>query len=120
MTTARILRASQCEKAEADWGSLTWYAGAKLGNCEEMTIGQCVIRPGQENPLHRHPNCSEVLVVLQGTVLHTIEEGKQVELGPGDTITLPPNLPHKARNVSDADAVLLIAFSSADRETKGE
>ena len=39
---------------------------------------------------------------------------------PGDTITLPPGLAHNAKNISDEEAVLFIAFSSADRETREE
>jgi quercetin dioxygenase-like cupin family protein len=120
MVNASILKADKCEIVTAEWGTLTWFAGAKLQNSQDMTLGKCVIKPGCENPMHSHPNCSEILVVMQGTILHTIEDGKEVELKPGDTITLPPNLPHKARNTSDDDAVLLIAFSSADRQTKGE
>jgi quercetin dioxygenase-like cupin family protein len=117
---ATILRAEQCEIVEAEWGTLTWYASAKLGNADEITVGKCVIRPGRENPLHSHPNCAEVLVVVQGCIAHTIEGGREVELGPGDVITLPVNLPHRARNVGREDAVLAIAFSSADRQTQGE
>lgn len=120
MGKARILRANQCEAIEADWGCLIWYASGSLGNSGDMTVGKCVIRPGCENPLHSHPNCSEVLVVLQGRIAHTIEGGKSVELEEGDVITLPTNLPHRARNIGEADAVLLIAFSAADRQTKGE
>ncbi len=82
-----------------------------------MTVGKCVLKPGQENPLHRHPNCSEMLVVLQGTIEHVIEEGREVRMGPGDCINLPVNLPHRARNVGSDDALLMISFSSAYRET---
>ena len=120
MSKATILRATECDTVEADWGRLTWYASASLGNSSDMTVGKCVIRPGGENPLHSHPNCSEVLVVLKGRVAHTIEGGETVELDHGDVITLPVNLPHNARNTGEEDAVLLIAFSSADRQTKGE
>jgi len=46
--------------------------------------------------------------------------GKSVELNEGDVITLPTNLPHQARNIGQTLAVLLIAFSSAERRTRGE
>ena len=119
MNRAKILRSIECETVEADWGCLTWYASGELGNSDEMTVGKCVIRPGCENPLHSHPNCSEVLVVLQGKIVHTIEWGQEVELDQGDVITLPPDLSHKARNVAGEDAILFIAFSSGNRRTKG-
>lgn len=120
MRKACILRAADNEVVEAPWGALTWYASAKLGNSDELTVGKCIIRPGCENPLHSHPNCSEVLVVAQGKIVHRIEDGKEVELSAGDVIALPPNLPHSARNIGSEEAVLFIAFSSAHRETRGE
>jgi quercetin dioxygenase-like cupin family protein len=120
MKNATILRARDCHTVEADWGCLTWYANGDLRNSGDMTVGKCVIKPECENPMHSHPNCSEVLVVLQGRILHAIEDGNSVELNEGDVITLPSNLPHQARNIGEADAVVLIAFSAADRQTRGE
>ena len=112
--------ARDIETNSFDWGSLTWYANAAAGNSAEMTVGKCVIKPGAENPPHRHPNCIEVLVVMQGIIDHRIEEGATVRLHAGDCISIPVNLPHNARNVASEDAVLLVTFSSADRQTIGE
>jgi quercetin dioxygenase-like cupin family protein len=120
MNSATIVRADECERVQADWGNLTWFASGQLGNSEEMTVGRCVIKSGRSNPLHSHPNCSEVLVVSEGRIAHVIEDGEEVELGQGDVITIPPQLPHNARNIGDSEAVLFIAFSSADREAEGE
>ena len=120
MGKAIVVTCDNCEVVEADWGSLTWYANATRGNSQEMTVGKCIIHPGKENPLHSHPNCSEILVVMQGKISHRIEDGKEVEMHPGDVITVPPNLPHNARNIAQEDAVLFVAFSSAHRETRDE
>jgi mannose-6-phosphate isomerase-like protein (cupin superfamily) len=117
MDKAEIRRDGETQKLPFEWGSLTWFANAALGNSEDMTVGKCVLKPGEGNPLHYHPNCSEVLVVLQGTIEHVIEEGRTVELNTGDCINIPVRLPHRARNISSDDAILLIAFSSAHRET---
>ena len=35
----------------------------------------------------------------------------------GDAITLPRGMPHRARNLSEEDAILSISFDSADRQT---
>ena len=120
MKKATVLRSDQCGGVKGDWGNLTWYASAELGNSQEMTIGKCIIKPGCENPYHSHPNCSEILVVMEGKIKHKIEDNQDVELNPGDVITIPPDLPHNAKNISDEDAVLFIAFSSADRKSKEE
>ena len=78
-------------------------------------VGQ-VIRPGRMNPRHYHPNCDEVLHVLQGEILHTMDDDA-AELTQGDTVSIPANVIHNARNIGEVDAILLICFSSADRQT---
>ena len=116
----QIVTADQAENVVFDWGQLTWYADHKLGNSEEMTVGRCVLKPGCGNPRHYHPNCSEILVVVQGQIRHTSAEGKETELMQGDTVTIPRNVWHCAVNIGREDAILFIAFSSAERLTVGE
>jgi len=120
MKSAKLLRAHQAQVQETDWGRLTWLASGKLGNSGTMTVGRCLIRPGKANPRHNHPNCEEVLHVLAGRIVHTLDEQREVELSVGDTIAVPPNLVHNARNIGAEDAVLAICFSSPDRQTRGE
>jgi quercetin dioxygenase-like cupin family protein len=115
-----VLRAGQAEVIETDWGRLTWLASGKLGNSGSMTVGQCLIRPGQANPRHSHPNCEEVLYVLAGRIAHTVDGGREAELSAGEVVSVPPNAIHNARNIGTEDAVLAISFSSSDRQTKGE
>ena len=38
-------------------------------------------------------------------------------MGPGDTIVVPPNVVHNARNEGDGTAVMSILFSTPDRQT---
>jgi len=119
--TLQVLAADQAEVIDTEWGQLTWWASAELGNSPDMTVGRCILKPGMANPLHSHPNCSEVLVVMQGRITHTVDAvGNDVEMGPGDTISASPNVLHRARNIGDEEAILFIAFSSADRQTQGE
>jgi len=119
-TAIQILPSAQSQSLTFDWGNLTWFASRELGNSTEMTVGRCVLRPGCANPRHYHPNCTEILVVVQGRVRHTNADGMEAELGEGDTVTVPANIWHRATNIGDKDAVLYISFSSADRQTVGE
>jgi quercetin dioxygenase-like cupin family protein len=120
MARCSLLPAPKTKTASFPWGSLTWFASAELGNADGLTVGRCVIRPGKANPRHRHPNCEEVLHVLAGRVAHEIGDGTEAEMGPGDTVTAPAGVPHCARNVGDVDAVLMVCFSSAQRQVLGE
>jgi quercetin dioxygenase-like cupin family protein len=117
---ATLSPAARAQVVSADWGELTWFASAELGNSSALTVGRCVLRPGRENPRHQHPNCDEVLVVLAGRIRHTLAGGEDTEMGPGDTITIPAGMAHRALNIGREDAVLLITFTSARREVVGE
>lgn len=100
-----------------DWGQLTWYASADQKNSEDLTVGECLIKPGMSNPRHYHPNCSEVLVVRKGRIKHTVDHGEAVLMEEGDTITIPKDTGHNATNIGDSDAILIVTFSVADRKT---
>ena len=111
-----ILRAADAAHVPMESGALTWLASRALGNSETMTVGRAMLPPGGMSPRHFHPNCEEVLHVLQGRILHTIG-GDKAGLADGDTMTIPAGVVHNARNIGDTEALLLICFSSADRET---
>lgn len=115
-----VTRVDQLQEINTDWGQLTWYASAELANSQTMTVGECRIKPGCENPGHHHPNCDEVLVVRQGTILHSIAGEESVEMHEGDVISIPDGVKHNARNIGNDEAVLLICFNAADRKTVGE
>ena len=119
MSAIVIIPAAQAQHLAFDWGELTWFANQSIGNQSDITVGRCVLKAGCENPLHYHPNCSEVLVVVEGTIEHTAPDGKVVVMHPGDVASIPPNVVHHARNIGAGDAVVWISFSSATRETVG-
>ncbi len=119
LDAAVVTRASQNEVIEFPWGRLTWYVSGKLGNSDTLTVGRAVIRPGEQNPRHHHPNCDEVLRVVQGRILHSMGD-RTVEMSAGDTVSIPTGVIHNARNLGNEDAVLDISFSSADRQVVGE
>jgi quercetin dioxygenase-like cupin family protein len=102
-----------------EWGHLEWYVSAEIGNSETMTVGKCVLNPGQANGRHSHPTCDEILQVLKGKVIHTWN-GEEFEMNEGDVVSIPSGVVHNARNVGDGVAELSISFSSAYRTTVDE
>jgi quercetin dioxygenase-like cupin family protein/type 1 glutamine amidotransferase len=101
------------------WGKLEWFASRELGNSTSMTVGIATISPGKENPVHRHPNCDEILHVLQGQIMNRVGD-KEYEMHAGDTVTIPEGTPHNARNIGKDDAVLSISYNTPDRIAIGE
>jgi quercetin dioxygenase-like cupin family protein len=114
--TATVVTATEYRVEESAWGSLTMFVSGAQWNAEFLSVGRCVIKPGCANPRHYHPNCEEVIHLLQGHVLHEIGDGSAVELFAGDTISVPTGVPHSARNLDDTDAILHVSFSSAERK----
>jgi quercetin dioxygenase-like cupin family protein len=116
----QLLSSERAEKLDFDWGGLTWYASGSLGNSSQLTVGSCRLNPGCSNPRHYHPNCSEILVVMQGSIRHTMADGTESEMKPGDTVAVPPNVWHRATNIGQSEALLFVVFSSADRQAVSE
>jgi quercetin dioxygenase-like cupin family protein/type 1 glutamine amidotransferase len=116
---AVVIRGADAQVIQYPWGHLTWYVSRALKNSDTMTVGEAVIKPGQENPRHFHPNCDEVLHVLKGHIINTMGD-ESVEMNPGDTVNIPAGIHHNAKNIGTEDAVLAISYSSADRQVVGE
>ncbi len=113
---ASVRREHESIREVFEWGELVWYANAKLGNSEHVTLARCTIKRGHSNPRHRHPNCSEVLHLERGRLVVSLEGDEQVELQAGDSITFMPNQAHGARSTGAEDAVMWLVYSSPSRE----
>jgi quercetin dioxygenase-like cupin family protein len=116
---AVVTKPAENEVIPQEWGSLSWYTSAKLKNTRTLTSGLAVLKPGQTNPRHFHPNCDEVLHVLQGKIRHSMND-KTAEMSAGDTVSIPSGVVHNAANIGAEDAILAISFSSAYRVVIGE
>ena len=97
------------------FGSVHWASREGDPPGAEMTVGVALFNAGRSNPRHLHPNCEEVVFVLDGRVSHTLGSEKAV-LEAGDMIVIPRGVPHQVLNESDAPARCLILFSSPDRQ----
>lgn len=97
-----------------DWGTLQWLASGALGAAQ--TVGVCQLFAGSANPLHYHPNCEEILYVLEGAGKHLLGE-EWVPVRPGSVVRIPVHMKHKLVNTGPDTMRTLIVFSSPDRET---
>lgn len=116
MKRIAVVGSNETDTTPHDWGYISFFASDTVGPASDQSLGKCVIFPGKALPKHFHPNCSEVVHVLQGRITHTVAPDEVAELYAGDTIIVPAGFAHQARNVGDENAVLLIAFSAARRE----
>jgi quercetin dioxygenase-like cupin family protein len=114
--SSAVTSVNSYEVEPTPWGRLVWMVAGRLGNSTTMTMGKCFIAPGSANPRHYHPNCDEVLHVLHGDIEHSLN-GHTFRMSAGETLNIPMGSRHNARNIGKDEAALLIAFSSADRQT---
>lgn len=115
---SQVVKKENNKVVDMPWGQLRWFTSAELKNSRTMTTGMAIIKPGQSNPRHFHPNCDEILHVISGKISHTMNE-VTVEMNAGDTVSIPQGVLHNAANIGTDDAVLGISFNSAYREAVG-
>jgi quercetin dioxygenase-like cupin family protein len=103
------------EVQEYDWGWIRWLMNAQLDPQAQMTFGIVQLNAGELNPVHRHPNCEEVLYVLKGRCEHRL--GKQtVVLKPGDVLRIPQGVPHAAKVIGDEPMQAVIVYNTGARQ----
>ncbi|SPE24384.1 Cupin 2 conserved barrel domain protein (fragment) [Candidatus Sulfotelmatomonas gaucii] len=88
---------------------------SKLDPATSQTFGIVQIDPGKRNPLHKHPNCEELLYVLSGS-FESVVGSRRVVLHAGDIIRIPPNVPHQGINNTNAPMRAVISYSSGVRQ----
>ncbi|MEI7548116.1 MAG: cupin domain-containing protein [Actinomycetota bacterium] len=67
-----------------------------------------VWKPGRGNKLHKHPNVDGLWFVLAGrAVFYTDDDQLVAELGPGESILIPRQFPHRIESIGDNDLEIL-------------
>lgn len=118
VTFDNVVRSVQeVEPRTMSWGQLVWLIGETQTPGAEQTFGVVTILPGKRNPLHVHPNCEELLYVLDGEAEHKLGD-QTFSIKAGDVIRIPRGTPHWARATGDTSLVAVISFSAANRQTE--
>lgn len=99
-----------------DWGSIQWLMSEKLVPGAAMTFGIVEIKAGVSNPTHIHPNCDEILFLIEGKLDHRLGD-ETIPMRAGDAIYVPMGIIHGALNTGASVARMVVAFSSGDRQT---
>jgi quercetin dioxygenase-like cupin family protein len=96
------------------FGSVHWAVRAGDPEGAEQTAGLAVFDAGKGNVEHVHPNCEEIVFVLDGGVEHTLGD-QSTTLSEGDLIVVPRGVPHRLFNHGPGAARAFVLFSSPDR-----
>jgi quercetin dioxygenase-like cupin family protein len=65
----------------------------------QVTVARFFLRKGATVPEHKHPN-EQIAFVLSGAMRFVLE-GKPITLRTGETLCIPPNVPHSAEALED-------------------
>jgi D-lyxose ketol-isomerase len=89
-------------------------------NTDRYCAKELVLYPGQTCPEHRHPpfegtpGKEETFRCRTGSVTLWVDGAGELELGPGDQHTIPPDTLHRFR--AGAQGAVVTEFSSASRD----
>lgn len=88
----RFTRASDARRHEPVPG-----LSGRVVHGETMTIVTWDLPAGTEIPLHEHAQ-EQILRVVSGAIQLTVAAQSR-RVGPGDTVVIPPRVPHEARTL---------------------
>jgi quercetin dioxygenase-like cupin family protein len=74
---------------------------------DSMTVAKVYLKKGYVVPEHRHPN--EQISMMEEGVLRFVFSGKEVIVKAGETLRIPPNVPHSAEALEDSVATDLFS-----------
>jgi len=76
----------------------------KIATGELMTVARIYLADGFVVPMHSHHN-EQVTQVISGRMHFVFGENrdKEMELGPGDVVVIPANLPHEATAIGNVE-----------------
>ena len=113
--TLLVQNYDKVEVQEQPWGTLRRLMSAQHDPATQLTLGIAEIKPGQKNPLHKHPNCEEVIYMLSGSCEHRVGDQKVI-LRPGDVLRIPANVPHDARVLGDEPMKSIVVYNTGARQ----
>ena len=70
---------------------------------KEIMLARILLKKGCVVPWHSHVN-EQVSSIFEGALKFWID-GKEIVVGPGEVLTIPPNMPHKAEAMENTVAI---------------
>lgn len=115
-TTATVLRPDQIKSHDRGGGARTTPLVLPSVGATTFINGITEFSPGTAIPFHSH-NCEESVVLLEGHAYLDIG-GEVHELKPLDTTFIPPNVPHRFRNMSTTEGMKILWIYASVNATR--
>lgn len=112
----RVLRPSEIKAHDRGGGARTTpLVGPAIG-AQGFLNGITEFGPGAAIPFHSH-NCEESVVLLEGEAVLDIG-GQEYPVKPFETTWIPPNVPHRFRNVSATQGMKILWIYASPQATR--
>ncbi len=111
-----VLRPDQIKSHDRGGGARTTPLVMPGCGASGFINGITEFAPGAKVAFHSH-NCEESVMLLEGHALLDID-GETLELKPLDTTWIPPNLPHRFRNLSDTQPMKILWIYASVNATR--
>lgn len=107
------------ETQEHPWGILQWLSEPRVTGTPNMATGYIVVEPGQGHGRHNHEGCEEILYILEGRAVQTIDlpDGQvKKEMAAGELVYVPADVFHSTINTGEGRLVFLAVYQYAGPE----
>ncbi len=94
--------------------TMQWLMEDAIDRQAGLSLARMTVAPGVMSEAHRHPDCSETVHLLSGSIEQRRGDA-WVSLTAGDTLLIPPGTVHQTRNSAAETAVMMVAYSSGAR-----
>ena len=104
-----------------DWGRLNWLSEPLVTAAERFSCGVVTLESGKGLVRHNHPYSEEILYVIEGTGIQTVElaSGKlEKEIGPGELVHIPTAIYHSTVNNGEGPMKLIAIYAPFGPESE--
>lgn len=108
-----IVEPDDVETLTFDWGRINWLTEPRVTPAERMAAGIVRVAPGYGHARHNHPESEELLYIIQGTGVQTLEvDGETIEqkIGPGSLVQIPTAAYHSTYNTGDDEMIVFAVY----------
>lgn len=113
---AMLLQPETLPVHERGGGARTTPLVTKAVGTQSFITGYTAFDGGVEIPFHSH-NCEESVVLMEGHAILDID-GLEYQLKPHDVTYIPPNVPHRFRNVSKTEPMKILWIYANTQATR--
>jgi len=110
----RVINPEDVETLVFDWGTLKWTSEPRVSNAQNFSMGIVLLNPGKGHTRHNHPGVEEVLYVVSGEGMQTIDGvngGEPFPVRPGMTLHIPADVYHSTMNTGWEPLKLIAIYS---------